>query len=52
MDIDAKWLLNGEINELDTSGGRGINSKSPKVVFTYKEHMINYFREHNVIDCI
>jgi hypothetical protein len=44
--------LNGEIAELDTPFGRGINSKSPKVVVKYKEHVIKYFRDHNVTDRI
>jgi hypothetical protein len=52
VDIDAKRLLNGEIAELDTPDGRGINSKSPKVVVKYKEHEIKYFRDHNVTDRI
>jgi hypothetical protein len=52
VDIDAKRLLNGEIAELDTPDGRGINSKSPKVVVKYKEHEIKYFRDHNVTNRI
>jgi hypothetical protein len=37
---------------LDTPDSRGINSKSSKVVVKYKENVIKYFRDHNVINRI
>ena len=48
IDLNINELLSGHIAELDTPNGRGINSCTPKSVQVYKEHVLQYFDDHNL----